>query len=140
MSSSVKKLYWQGCAIARAAEGMQLPWGAPLALAICLVQVMNALACHRHWRALPVQVRLAFLLLFAAGSGTPALAWLHAPQFVGVNALRIDDHCLLARSLTLLPWNRSVPLTPALARPLLTLLPGSGSVAEQPGIAPSHGR
>lgn len=136
MSNWVKRLCWQGWAFAFVAEGSGLSWGAPLALVICVVQVAIAFGCHRHWRALPVQVRLAFLLLFVAGSSTPALSWLHALQFVGVNALLIADYCLLARLLTLLPWNRSAPLTPALVRAVLVLPPGPGSVAERLHLGP----
>jgi len=140
MSSWVKKLCWQGCAFALVAEGLRLPWGASLALVICAAQVAIAYGCHRHWRALAVQVRLVFLLLFVAGSSTPALAWLHALQLVGVNALLIADYCLLARLLTLLPWNRRVPLTPALVRAVLTLPPGPGSLAERLNMDPAARR
>jgi hypothetical protein len=78
-----------------------------------------------------VQGGLAFLLLFAAGSRTSALAWLHTLQFVGVNAFLIADYCLLARRLVLLPWNRCAPLTPTLVRAVLTLPTGPGSVIER---------
>ena len=136
MSNWIKRLYWQACVLALAADGLTLSWGAPLALAVCVVQAAHALARHRHWRALPVQVRFAFLLLLVAGSSTPALGWLHPLQFVGVNVLLVADYCVLARLLTLLPWNRTVPFTPALAWAVLSLPPAPGSVAERLRIAP----
>jgi hypothetical protein len=140
MSNWIKKLYWQGIVLALAAEGLGLPWGGPLALAVCLVQAAHAVAVHPWRLALPVQVRAAFLLLFVAGSATPALRWVHALQFAGVHLLLVADYCVLARLLTLLPWNRNAPFNLALVRTVLTLPPGPGSVAERLHIAPAGGR
>jgi hypothetical protein len=140
MAHWISKLYWQGCAFALAAEGLGLHWGAQLALALCAMQVAHAFARHRRPGALPVQVRLVFLMLFAVGAAAPALAWLHGLLFLGVNVLLVADYCVLARTLTLLPWNRSAALSPALIRAVFTLPPGPGSVAERLRIAPARER
>jgi hypothetical protein len=126
-----RRPHWQGYAFALAAAGLRPPWDAPLALPAGIAQMMNAFACHRHRRVLPVQVRLAFPLLFAAGSSTSALVWLRALQVVGVKAFLVADYYLLARLLALLRWNRRAPLTPALVRAVLTLPTGPGSVVER---------
>ena len=140
MSNWVKKLYWQGCALTLGAEALGLPWAARLAVVICAMQMAHALALHRHFLSLPVQVRVAFFLLLVVGNAGPALPWLHALQFAGVNLLLVSENCVLARLLTLLPWNRSVPLSPSLVRAVFMLPPAPGSVAERLGIAPGSVR
>lgn len=100
-----------------------------LAAAIGLVaaHVLHAAWRLRRWRALPVQVRIAYLLMLLAGLWPP-LAVLHALQLAGLVVLLTADYCLLARTLTLLPWNRPVPLTPALVLWLFTSPPAPGAI------------
>jgi len=72
-------------------------------------------ALYLAWRSgvptsFPVQVRLAYLGLFIAGLWPP-LVVLHWIQLCGTTVMVLADYCLLARCLSLLPWNRHVPLT-----------------------------
>ncbi|EWS58357.1 hypothetical protein Y694_03766 [Methylibium sp. T29-B] len=75
------------------------------ATALSALQVL-----HFRWRegrfaAFPVQVRLAFtgLLLLAAWPPMKGLFWVPA---IGTTAQVLFGYCLLARGLSLLPWNR----------------------------------
>ena len=84
--------------------------GIPLAIFLCAVQVI-----HFGWRtcsitALPVQVRVTYLLLLALGLWTP-LQWIHLVQVIGTSARVLVGYCLLARTLSLAPWNRVEPLS-----------------------------
>ena len=90
-------------------------WGIPSAMALCGIQVI-----HFGWRtgsitAFPVQVRITYLLLLAAGLWAP-LHWIHLIQAVGTSARVLFGYCLLARSLSLAPWNRRESLSGALVR------------------------
>ena len=67
---------------------------------------------------------------------TKRLYW-HLIQFVGVNALLVADYCLLARLLTLLPWNRPLPLDWALVRDVLLMPPAPGPIAARLGTPPA---
>ncbi|MGH7230523.1 MAG: hypothetical protein ACREJU_04095 [Nitrospiraceae bacterium] len=65
--------------------------------------------------AFPVQVRVAYLILLILGQWTP-LHWVLWVQLVGTSARVLTGYCLLARTLSLLPWNRFEPLSTALLR------------------------
>lgn len=62
---------------------------------------------------MPVQVRLAYAGLLLAGLWPPLRA-LHVAQLAGTLVLLAFDYCILARTLSLAPWNRRLPLTPRL--------------------------
>jgi hypothetical protein len=90
-------------------------WGIPLAMVLCGVQIV-----HFGWRAetptaLPVQVRVTYLPLLAAG-WWPPLQWIHVVQLLGTSARVLVGYCLLARALSLAPWNRVEPVTASLIR------------------------
>jgi hypothetical protein len=57
----------------------------------------------------PLQVRIAYLLLLVAGLWPP-LAFIHWLQLAGTTARVLFAYCLLARTLSLMPWNRQGPL------------------------------
>jgi hypothetical protein len=91
------------------------PWGIPLAMVLCAGQII-----HFGWRAetptaLPVQVRVTYLLLLVAGLWPP-LQWIHVVQLLGTSAGVLIGYCLLARTLSLVPWNRRKPLSLSLVR------------------------
>lgn len=90
-------------------------WGIPSAMVLCGIQVI-----HFGWRtgsvtAFPVQVRVTYLLLLAAGLWAP-LQWIHLVQLMGTSARVLVGYCLLARSLSLAPWNRMEPLSAMLVQ------------------------
>lgn len=60
--------------------------------------------------AFSVQLRAAYLLLLLV-SFPPAMRWLYWLPTVGTFALVIFGYCLLARMLSLLPWNSQEPYT-----------------------------
>jgi hypothetical protein len=65
--------------------------------------------------AYPVQIRVAYtgLLLLCL---TPLLRWLYWLPTVGTAALLLFGYCLMARMLSLMPWNRVANLSPTLLR------------------------
>ena len=61
----------------------------------------------------PVQVRITYLSLLVVGLWRP-LGFIHWIQLAGTTAMILVGYCLLARCLSLLPFNRTEPLTAAL--------------------------
>jgi hypothetical protein len=91
------------------------PWGTPLAMFLCTVQL-----AHFSWfagsiTAFPVQVRLAYLGVLAAGLWPP-LQWIHLVQLIGTSARVQAGYFLLGRPHYQAPWNRVEPLSASLVR------------------------
>ncbi len=105
------------------------PAGIWLAITLCVVQIGHVLRLTRDSTAFPVQVRTAYLGLLLAGLWGPLL-WIHWMQFAGTTARILAGYCLLARILSLAPWNRRQPLTSGLLRrtflSLQTAVPSCG--------------
>ena len=91
------------------------PTGLYAAMALCVVQAVHILAITRNAAAFPLQVRVAYLALLIAGLWEP-LQWIHWMQLIGTTARVLIGYCLLARTLSLAPWNRWHPLTVGLIR------------------------
>ena len=92
-------------------------WLAGIYLAIVLgaVQFVHVLWLTRHFTAFPVQVRVAFLAILIVGLWGP-LQWIHWLLLAGITARVLIGYCLLARILSLAPWNLRQPLSLALIR------------------------
>jgi hypothetical protein len=86
------------------------PVGIYLAMALCAVQIGHVIWLTRDFAALPVQVRIAYLTMLALGLWEP-LDWIHWMQLAGTTARVMMGYCLLARTLSLAPWNRWEPLS-----------------------------
>jgi hypothetical protein len=83
--------------------------------ALAAAQVTHFRLRTGRWRALAVQVRIAFMLPLLAGC-LPPLAFIHWMQLAGIAVRVAFDYCLLARTLSLMPWNRRSALDLALVR------------------------
>jgi len=99
------------------------------AIGLTLVQVVHFACRKRSLTAFPVQVRWAYLAMLLAGLWEPlrVLYWI---QLVGTTAMVTVDYCLLARLLSLLPGNRSEPLTLSLVARRIFSAPRRGSILE----------
>ena len=97
------------------------------AAAISLLQVVHFALRARSMTAFPVQVRLAYaaILLLAL---SPPLRWLFWLPAIGTLALVLFGYCVLARCLSLLPWNRREPLSWALVRRTFLARPMKGNI------------
>jgi hypothetical protein len=107
-------------------------WPVDLALGILPVVCITSIhlvyyfARDRHIASFPVQVRIGYILLLVLGSWPP-LEFIHWIQLFGTTALLAYDYCLLARILTLMPWNRSRPFSVELAWNTFLAEPVTGS-------------
>jgi hypothetical protein len=86
----------------------------------------------RKVSSFPVQLRVAYTLLLLV-CYPPWMRWLYWLPTVGTFALVIFGYCLMARFLSLLPWNRHEPISRDLIRrtflsvPTLPSLPATQS-------------
>lgn len=121
--------YWL-LTVALLAAGLML-WPPALygAIGLTALQVVHFAAVNKSLAAFPVQVRLAYLAMLVAGLWEP-LRVLHWIQLVGTTARVAVDYCLLARALSLLPWNRSEPFSLSLVRQRIFSAPRRGSILQ----------
>lgn len=102
--------YWIAMALALVAEAARVAFATPIAV------LLGIALCLRYWAwqgsigSMAVQVRLVYAGLLVAGLWPP-LRGLHCAQLAGTLVLLGFDYCILARTLSLAPWNRRVPLT-----------------------------
>jgi hypothetical protein len=85
------------------------------AIALSTAQAGWVLWKHRAWKPYPVQIRVAYtacLCLYLL----PGFRWMFWVPMLGTFALVLFGYCLMARLLSLMPWNRSEPLTGELLR------------------------
>ncbi|GKS59549.1 hypothetical protein YTPLAS18_30760 [Nitrospira sp.] len=102
--------YWLVTAVLLAAGLFPWPAGLALAMALCAIQIVHVSWLTQDVTAFPAQVRIAYLVLLFAGSWEP-LHWIHWMQLAGTTARVAVGYCLLARTLSLAPWNRTQALT-----------------------------
>ena len=81
-----------------------------LATGLSIVQVFHFRLRASSFAAFPVQVRLAYTALLLIALWEP-MNWLFWVPAIGTPAQVLFGYCTLARCLSLLPWNRRVPLT-----------------------------
>jgi hypothetical protein len=80
------------------------------ALFLSIAQSVLFLVQERAFKAFPLQLRLAYTLLLII-CFFPPIRWLYWLPALGTFALVIFGYCLMARILSLLPWNRTGPIT-----------------------------
>lgn len=81
-----------------------------LAIALTAIQVIHFTGREKSLGAFPVQVRVAYLALLLCGIWDPlkSIYWI---PLIGTTAMVLSGYCLLARIISLIPWNRREPLS-----------------------------
>ena len=82
------------------------PSGFLVAIGLALAKAVFIVFKDRNLRSSAAQVRMAYALLLMI-SFIPGLRWLYWVPMIGTLALVICGYCLMARFLSLLPWNRA---------------------------------
>jgi hypothetical protein len=104
------------------------------AIVITAVQTFVMLFHEKKLSAFAVQLRIAYLILLLI-SFVPQMRWLYWLPTLGTFALVIFGYCLLARILSLLPWNREEPLSADLLRRAFITRPDLSRLAQFPETA-----
>jgi hypothetical protein len=121
--------YWAATAASLVAGIAGWPEAFFLATALGVAQILHFWVREGRLIAFPVQVRVVFTaaLLLCAWTPLNDLYWLPA---AGALARVLFGYCLLARTLSLMPGNRRMPLTWTLAWRTYTSPPVDGSIVE----------
>lgn len=100
-----------------------------LAMGLTVVQLVHFLFRERRVDAFPVQVRIAYLALLLVAWPEPMrpLYWLPT---VGTWAQVLFGYCLMARTVSLLPWNRPEPFSIGFLVRTFTARPVRGSILQ----------
>lgn len=100
-----------------------------LAIALTAVQTVHFTGREKSLSAFPVQVRVAYLVLLLCGLWGPlkSIYWI---PLVGTTAMVLSGYCLLARILSLMPWNRREPLSLRLVMRTFLSPPVEGNIMQ----------
>jgi hypothetical protein len=118
---------WLATLMALLAGRLGVPGGVEAAIVLSAANAAHASWRTRRVTSLPVQVRVAYLVLLVVGMWPPA-RFVHWMQGVGTVTMLVFDYCPLARLLVLLPWNRTHALTWRFVRRLFLTPPVAGSI------------
>ncbi len=125
--------YWMLTAVLVTAGVAGYATGFELAIVLTVLQLIDFMLRERSVAAFTVQVRLAVLLYLLVAYPEPMrfLFWLPA---VGLWARVLFGYCLMARTLSLMPWNRRAALTAALLKKTYLSRPVRGNIMQ--GLPP----
>ena len=119
--------YWLAIALPLAVGLLLWPPALYLAMAVTLVNCIHYLLRAPGITAFPMQVRIGFLGLLVLGQ-LPYLGWINWVQLAGITALITVGYCPLARILSLMPWNRTRPMSWNLFTTAIFSRPVPGSI------------
>jgi hypothetical protein len=125
--------YWFGtaCLLTVGVSGNKT--GFELAIGLSAIQLVHFTLHEQSFTAFTVQVRFWFFILMLAAWPEPVqiVYWL---PLAGTWARSIFGYCLMARLLSLLPWNRSAAFSLALVKKAFFTRPVRGSIMQ--GLPP----
>lgn len=100
------------------------------AIGLTIAQTLFFLARGHSITSSPVQTRTAYTALLIV-CFVPGMRWLYWVPTVGTFALVLCGYCLMARFLSLLPWNRTERITSDLLRHTFLSPPALERVVEK---------
>lgn len=111
-----------------------------VATVLAVFQLIYFAIKEGKFSAFPVQVRMAFLVVMIVPLWEP-LRFLYWIPVIGIWVLVLTGYCFLARLLSLMPWNRSEPLSASLIKRTFLTPPVKGNILQGlPGEGTSKGR
>jgi hypothetical protein len=109
-----------------------------LAIGLTLIQLIHFIAREGSATAFPVQVRLGYLLLLLVALPAP-LQWIYWIPTIGTWAQVLFGYCTMARTVSLLPWNRKERFSVDLVKRVFLSAPVRGNVLQGlPPLKPSR--
>jgi len=109
------------------------PLGFELAIGLTVAHLVDFIVRERSLTAFTVQVRLTVLLYLLLSYPAP-LQFLFWVPVVGIWARALFGYCIMARTLSLMPWNRQVPFTGTLLYRTFLSRPVRGNILQ--GLPP----
>lgn len=121
--------YWLAIAACLTVGVAGSPAGFVFAIAIAAVQLIHFAVRERSVAAFAVQVRLGYLAVLLLFFTLPEnLRWLYWLAVIGTWATVLFGYCLMARMVSLLPWNRKESFSLGLLQRTFLSAPTRGSV------------
>ena len=121
--------YWLATALCIAAGVYGYEQGFKLTIALSIINLLHFLVRERSFKAFPVQTRTAFLTLVTVAFFEP-LRWLYLLPLVGLWAQVLFGYCPMARTVSMLPWNRNSDFNAALLISTYLSRPVRGNVMQ----------
>ncbi|MBX3180673.1 MAG: hypothetical protein KF886_25280 [Candidatus Hydrogenedentes bacterium] len=118
--------YWRGCAVLLTYGLFWNPMGFCYAGLLSIAHLAHYIWREKSLTAFTVQVRALYLAILIAAAPAPMHALYVAP-FFGTWAVVLYGYCFLARALSVMPWNRTWPLTADRFWSVMTSPPQAGS-------------
>jgi len=109
------------------------PTGFTLAISLTVFQLVHFTIRERSLTAFPIQVRLGYLLLLliALPENLRLIYWIPT---IGTWVQVLFGYCTMARTVSLLPWNREEAFSPALLKRTFLSAPVRGNILQ--GLPP----
>jgi len=125
--------YWFATACFLTAGLMGYKAGFELAIGMTVFQLIHFTLRERSFNAFPVQVRFWYLVLLCVALPEPMqlIYWIPA---IGTWAQLIFGYCAMARTVSLLPWNRKQPFSLGLLSDTFLSRPVRGNILQ--GLPP----
>jgi hypothetical protein len=118
--------YWLATVCFLTAGVAGWPTGFNLAIGLTVIQLVHFAIRERSMTALPVQVRYLYLLLLLLALPEP-LQWIYWIPTIGTWVRVLCGYCMMARTLSLLPWNCKETFSLGLLRRTFLSAPVRGS-------------
>ena len=121
--------YWFGtaCLVTAGVAGHEI--GFVLAIGLSVVQLIHFTLREQSMTAFPVQVRFWVLVYMLAAYPEPMQIAYWVPV-IGTWARAIFGYCVMARTVSLLPWNRRAPFSIGLLRRTFLSRPVRGNIMQ----------
>jgi hypothetical protein len=100
-----------------------------IAILLAVFQLIYFAITEKSFSAFPVQIRIAFLLVILILLWEP-LRFLYWIPVAGIWVLVLTGYCLMARILSLMPWNRKEPLSASLIKRTFLAPPVRGNILQ----------
>ena len=106
------------------------PFWAAVAIFLCLVQVVHFGIQDKNLFSFTCQVRYVLMAILAVGL-VEGLEWVWWIPIAGLTLRLTTNYCLLARLVSLLPWNRKRPFSWKLVKEMLFSKPVPGCILQR---------
>lgn len=130
--TTIRWWYWLATVVLLTAGVSGWPAGFLLAIGLTVLQAIHFAIRERSITAFPVQVRVAYLVLLLIAL-PEKLQWIYWLPMLGTWAQVLFGYCTMARTVSLLPWNRSEPFSLGLLRRTFLSPPVRGSILKARG-------
>ena len=123
------RTYWAATTILLLGVVTGIEYSFEAVLILNVIQVIHFMLLEKSLTAFPVQVRTTYLGLLIL-SQAPYMIWILWWQLIGTTAMVLFNYCFLARSLSLMPWNKTENYSVELIKRTFFSAPVEGNILQ----------